>query len=295
MRVIFDLFRDGLSAIESAANQMALARQQVVTGRRISVASDDPLGMQQAIGEHATIGAIDAYTQTRDSAAARLSAADSVLNSMLDKLSAAIVAATDARGSNVDPAARAAASAAVRGLQQSLAGDLNTKFNGTYLFSGTQSTTASYANVGGVWTYQGDASTVQLEVEQGRLISVTFDGQAIAQGSDPTDVLTALNDLANAIDAGDNTAIGAGIDTLNRAFDRTNRAIGRLGADERTVDEAATRLSALRLAADGRRSHLEDTNMAEAITRMTTAENAYKAALSAVSTAERQSLLDYLQ
>jgi flagellar hook-associated protein 3 FlgL len=295
MRIIFDLLRDGLSAIDSAANQMTAARQQVATGRRVSSVSDDPLAAQQSIGEHATMGAIDAYSQTRDSAAARLAATDSALNSIIDRISSAIVAATSARGPTADPAARAAASAAVRGLQQSLSGDFNTTFNGTYIFSGTQAGTPAYANVGGTWTYQGDSSAVQLEVERGRLISVSFDGQSIAQGSDPTDVLTTLGNLANAIDAGDNAAIGAGIDALNNAFDRANRALGGLGADERTVDDAAQHLSTLRNAADTRRSHLEDANMAEAITRLTTAENAYKAALSAVSTAERESLLDYLK
>jgi flagellin-like hook-associated protein FlgL len=35
--------------------------------------------------------------------------------------------------------------------------------------------------------------------------------------------------------------------------------------------------------------------MADAITQLTQADNAYQAALGAVSTAERQSLLDYLR
>jgi flagellar hook-associated protein 3 FlgL len=294
MRVIFDLVRDGLSAIDAAANEMTAARQQVATGKRLSSVSDDPLAAQQAIGEHATLGAIDAYSQTRDSAAARLAATDSALNGIIDKISSAVVAATSARSSTVDPAARAAASAEVRGLQQSLLNDFNTTFNGSYIFSGTQAGTAAFANIGGVWTYQGDSAAVQLEVERNRLISVSFDGQSIAQGTDASDVFTTLQNLANAIDAGDTAGIASGIDALNNAFDRANRALGRLGADERTVDDAAQHLSALRTAADSRRSHLEDANMAEAITRMTTAENAYKAALSAVSTAERESLLDYL-
>jgi flagellin-like hook-associated protein FlgL len=40
---------------------------------------------------------------------------------------------------------------------------------------------------------------------------------------------------------------------------------------------------------------VEDANVAEAIARLTSADNAYRAALGAVSSAERQSLLDYLR
>ncbi len=147
----------------------------------------------------------------------------------------------------------------------------------------------------GVFTYQGDASTVQVEVDKNRLVTVAYDGRSVAQGTDPVDVFTAMETLAVAIEAGNDTAIGTGIDALERAFERVTRLQGRLGADERGVDAASAKLSSLRLATDGRRSKLEDANMAEAIVRMNEADTAYRAALSAVGTANRQSLLDYLK
>jgi flagellar hook-associated protein 3 FlgL len=295
MRIIYDLVRDGLSAINTAADRLNAARDQVATGRRINSTSDDPLGAEQAIGDRGLVAGLDAYTRARDSASARLAAADSVLSGMTDKITSAIVAGSGVRGTTATASARAAASAAVRGLRDSLAADLNTSFNGSYLFSGTAVDTPAYALVGGVWTYQGDHAATQVEVEKGRLVATTFDGDALARGADSMDLLTALDGLATAIDAGDNDAIGTALGALDRAFDRVLQAQGRLGADERGVDEAAARLSALRLAADTRRSKVEDANVAEAIARLTSADNAYRAALGAVSSAERQSLLDYLR
>jgi flagellar hook-associated protein 3 FlgL len=295
MRVIYDVFRDGLDAINTAAGKLAQAREQVATGRRINAPSDDPLAMRQAANEHAAIGTVDAYSRSRDSAAARIAAADNVLSTMTDKLTAAIVAGTSAQGSTTTAASRAAAANHVRGIRESLSADFNTSFNGTYLFSGTVANTPAYALVAGTWTYQGNADTTEVEVERGRIVSVSFNGQAIAQGSDSKDVLTALDDLALAIEAGDSAAMGVEIDALERAFGRTQQAIGTLGADAAGLDEARTRLAALRLAADTRRSQLEDANMAEAITRLSQADTAYQAALAAVSTAERRSLLDYLR
>ena len=83
----------------------------------------------------------------------------------------------------------------------------------------------------------------------------------------PTNLFTVLDDLATAVEAGDSAAIGTAIDALERAFDRAAQAQGRLGADERGVDEAVVRSRALaRAAAEGRRRRtLEDANMAEAM------------------------------
>jgi hypothetical protein len=103
----------------------------------------------------------------------------------------------------------------VRGLRDSLLADINSQFNGSSVFAGTQSGVAAYAQVGGAWVYQGNADTQQTEVDGGRLVSVTFDGQSIAQGSDATDVFTVLDQLEAGIRAGDDTAIGTAVAGLN--------------------------------------------------------------------------------
>jgi flagellar hook-associated protein 3 FlgL len=295
MRVMFDVLRDGLRSINTAAEQLAQAQHQVSSGRRMLVASDDPLSTQLAVGEHATLGNLDAYTRSASSAAARLAAADSVMTAIIDKITSAIVAGTSARGSEIDPDARAAVVQQIRGLRDSLAGDFNQKFNGSALFAGTATDQEAFTFSGGAWIYNGNADTAQLQVEQGRLVSVTFDGNAIARCADADNMFTVLDDLATAVESGDNNAIGVAIDGLERAFDRATQAQGRLGADERGVDEAVARLSVFRVSSETRRSNLEDANMAEAMTRLSQAETAYRAALGAVSSAERLSLLDYLR
>jgi len=64
MRIPYDSVRDGLNSINQAAERMAAAQREVSTGRRINVLSDDPLAAQLAVGEHATLGAVDAYSQS---------------------------------------------------------------------------------------------------------------------------------------------------------------------------------------------------------------------------------------
>ena len=140
MRIPYDAVRDGLPPIQTAAERMAAAQLQIATGRRLNSVADDPLAAAQAVREHATIGAADAYTRTGDAAAARLSVIDQVLASFLNKVSSAIVAGISGQGTHVPQSARDAAAAEVRGLRDSLVSDINTTFNGTYVFSGSRTT-----------------------------------------------------------------------------------------------------------------------------------------------------------
>ena len=133
MRVPYDVVRDGLSAINEAASQMAAAQQQVSTGRRITRAGDDPAASQAAVVEHAAIANADAYSRTAGAAAGRLAAADSMLSTFGDKLAAVMVAALSAQGSSATAASRSAAADAVTGLRDSLLSDINTTFNGVSL------------------------------------------------------------------------------------------------------------------------------------------------------------------
>ena len=126
MRVPYDVVRDGLSAINEAAAQMAAAQRQVSTGRRITRAGDDPAASQMAVAEHAAIASADIYSRTGDAAANRLAAADSMLSAFGDKLAAVIVAAMSAQGSSTTAASRSAAADAVTGLRDSLLSDINT-------------------------------------------------------------------------------------------------------------------------------------------------------------------------
>src|SRR5262245_52846749 len=103
MRVTFDIVRDGLSSIETAATSLSEAQIQVASGKRLRVPSDDPIGARLAVGEHTGIGTIDSYTRSSDSASSRLVAADGALTDIIDKLTSALATTAGARGTTADP------------------------------------------------------------------------------------------------------------------------------------------------------------------------------------------------
>jgi flagellar hook-associated protein 3 FlgL len=294
MRVTFRALHQGAEYVNAAAADLARARQQVESGKRLHAPSDDPPATLRAIEGHAEIGALDSYARTADTVTARLARFDAVLGDVVERLTQANVAAASARGTTATTASREAAAVALEGLRDDLVANFNTSFHGVHLFSGSQVQAAAYARVGGVWTYQGNTATVSADLGQGRSAMLTLNGQAIAQGSDASDLFTEMDALIAAVRAGDDAAIGVGMDALQRAFDRATRAQSQVGADQQGVASRQLQISATRLATAARLSKDEDADMVAAITAMQQADTAYRAALGAVATASRLSLLDYL-
>jgi flagellar hook-associated protein 3 FlgL len=249
------------------------------------------------VTDHAALGAIDAYTNTADTATSRLTVVDTTLSDMVNKLSAAQTAALSARGSSQSQSQRDAAAASLQGITEALVSDFNAQFHGAYLFSGSLAATPPFTTGAGgvVSSYQGNVATMSIDLGQGRPLQIAFDGSSIAQGSDATDVFTVLATLTAAVRAGDSAAIGQGMVDLDRATDRVTLAQTRIGTNLNALDDARARLSTERLDVSARLSKTEDVNMASAITHMSQADTSYRAALGAFSKVGSVSLMDYLK
>jgi flagellar hook-associated protein 3 FlgL len=298
MRVTFNAQnRNSTAGLEDAASRLLEFQRQVSTGKRIEKPSDDPSATLGSIGEHAETAAIDQYARATDTVASRLAVVDTVLSDLITQLERAQVSAASARGTTKTQLQRDAAATDLEGIRDTIFGDMNTSFNGTFVFSGSASTVAPYSRVGSgpVSAYAGSTSEMIVDIDRQRAVKIAFNGELLTQGSDAQDIFAEFDDLIAAVRAGDDAAIDAGMTALERMFNRVSTAQGRVGADQRTLDEQKIRLSELGRASAKRLSALEDTNLAEAITGMAQADAAYRAALGAVSSVTRMSLMDYLR
>ena len=298
MRVTFNAQnRNSTAGLEDAASRLLEFQRQVSTGKRIEKPSDDPSATLGSIGEHTEMAAIDQYARATDTIASRLSVVDTVLSDLIVQIERAQVASASARGSSKTPVQREAAAVDLEGIRDTIFSDMNTAFNGTFVFSGSASTVAPYTQAGSgpVSAYAGSTSEMVVDIDQQRAVKIAFNGQIVTQGTDPQDIFVEFDTLIAAVRAGDTAGIDAGMQALQRMFDRVSTAQGRVGADLRTIDEQKLRLSELRRSSVRRLSSLEDTNMAEAISGMAQADAAYRAALGAVNSVTRMSLMDYLR
>jgi flagellar hook-associated protein 3 FlgL len=134
-----------------------------------------------------------------------------------------------------------------------------------------------------------------VDVTNNRTAQVTFDGQAILQGSAPAHILDALTQLATDIRAGNTAGIDAGLAAIDEAFDRAVFAQTQVGITQRTIADVGEQLTAERLGNVSRISELEDANMAEAISDLNRAELAQQSALGSFATLARLTLMDFLK
>lgn len=296
MRITFNTSdRESARAIAAAAEEMANRQQQVSSGRRIQVPSDDPTATAASVSERSEMAITEQYRKASDTVASRLTVLDTVLSTLIDETTSAKVAVQSARGS-VPAAQREAAADRVLAIRDSILSAVNTQYRGAYLFSGSDSTTAPYASAGGVVSaYQGTASANEVDVDRQTSVRVALSGDDLMRGSDPQDLFATLAALADAVRAGDNAAIDQGTAALDRAFERLNRALGAIGADMTQIDTLRQQFDARQLAGQANLAALENVDLAEAISAMTRADTAYRAALAAVSATSRLSLLDYLK
>jgi flagellar hook-associated protein 3 FlgL len=297
MRIVFSTaFDDITRAMQQSAESLAEAQRQVSTGLRVSKPSDDPLSAAASVTEHAVQDRLDAYTSAGDAASYRLTLADNVMTDMVNQLTSAQSTALSARGSETPQSTRDTVANELLAIRDALTSDINTQFQGAYLFSGSKVTVAPYSVSGGIVSaYQGDTDTNAIDIGSGRSVASTFDGSAILQGGDATNVLDTLTNLAAAIQAGDQAGIDSGMQALNRAFDRANAAQARIGNDEKSLDDTRSLISSARVGSVARLSSIEDVDLAQAASKLSQANTAYRAALSAMSTIGQVSLMDYIK
>ena len=297
MRVTFNGGRaEMLADIQRAAADAQRFQREVSSGYRVQVPSDDPSATVSAISEHSEIATLDRYVQATDSVGSRLSVADTVLSDVVQNLTSAQAAAAGASQSGLSDTQREVTASDLEGIRDALLTDFNTAFRGSYLFSGTASTTAPYAKAAddSVSAYQGNANPLMVDIDRQRSVAVSLNGEEITRGSASEDVFTVLSNLVTAVRASDSAGITDGLAKLKDAFDRVTRAQSGVGKDLGDLDNQKNRLTALKQASTERLSKAQDANMAEAISGLTNAQTAYKAALAAASSELHLSLLDYL-
>lgn len=297
MRTTFNtLFRNTLRDVQRTAADFARAQQVTSSGLRLQRPSDNPTDAATALGARAEVRALDRYRTAADSVESRLMVVDTVLSDVIRSITTAQTRAAAGRNTILTQEQREALALEVEGVREAVFTAVTTSYRGLFVFSGSNTTAAPYTKVGAaVSAYQGDATIVSVDVSRTAAVAVTLDAGAMLQGTASQDVFASLDQLADDIRTGDMAGIDARLGELDDAFNRVTQAQSRVGATLSALPTELERLGQLRRASDTRRAGAEEANLAEAISEMTRAKQAYEAAIAATGTTQRLTLLDYLQ
>ncbi len=174
------IFDKGTARMGELQTSLANTQQQVSTGQRILSPSDDPVASARALDVTNSQAINSQYAVNRRNAKDSLSATEGALQnvtSLLQNVKARIV---EAGSGALDDTQRGYIATELQGNLDELIGLANSKDGaGNYLFSGYKASTQPFTATATGAQYFGDQGPRQLQVNTGRQIDVTENGNAL--------------------------------------------------------------------------------------------------------------------
>lgn len=295
------LGRMGIAQLTNQRNRLAQTQEQAATGLRVNRPSDDPV-------DYRTIQFLkDASSQTGqflrsiDLARVRLRSTEEGLAGAEEAVSRARAIAVAANnGTNQNDDARAALKAEVEAIFDEVLSFANTRApGGAYVFSGLASDQPAFTIAGEFGggtpptvTFTGEASTIEVEIDEGVYVEVTRDGEAAFQGGN--DTFAALSRLWLALDAGNKAELEASLGDIEAAREQLVLERTVLGGSDAKADSFEQRLRLQEQNIASQVSFLEDADAFEVYSDLTAKETALQASLQVNARLLQPTLLNYI-
>lgn len=167
------------STITRTQAELLRVQNELATGKRLTVGSDDPGDAAIAQQLRKTLEQREAYANNLKAANRHLSEVDTALADLNDLLQQAQQIASANVGSDVTPEARQAAATVIDSIYSQAMSIANKQLDGVYLFGGDRSTTAPFVDgLGGV-QFVGSNRVLQNTIDESILSAFMIDGQAL--------------------------------------------------------------------------------------------------------------------
>ena len=290
MRVTNKMMADNITAqLFRQTELMAKTQEQIVTGKKINRASDDPSGISSVLSYRKSIASLDQYNQNISNAKLNIDTVDNVLEMVSDQLNEAKQIAYD-----TEPSKRAEMAEQVAAIRDQVLQMANYQVGGRYLFAGDATDTQPYDST--TWLYNGDAGTRDTVIGDNMQVNVTADGQSIF-GPNTANVFDILNNLEAALTASPvvPTDITDQISNLQNAVDRITTIRARNAGVYKRLEATANHYDYFKVNLQTMLSKTEDADTAEAIINFQVQQTTYESTLSTSAMILQKSLIDFLQ
>jgi flagellar hook-associated protein 3 FlgL len=276
------------------------ATQQVTSGMRVSVPSDDPDQVSNILTLRVNLERASQIGRNLSRVQSETDIAEQALSNAVKVLESINTLGTQAATGTETAASRLAIADQVESLFGQLVQLANTSQEGRYIFHGDNDLAAPYAvdltQANGVGVYDGAVCTREALHPSGTTFSYSrtaadiFDNAAAGKG-----VFLAVNNLRLAIQANDTAAIQSAMEGLRSAQNHLNSELAYYGSVQKTVAAAIKSSSELETQYKTTLSDLQDADITEAILELSQAVTHRDAALAAQAKMPQTSLFDYLK
>lgn len=306
MRISTTQMQDrAVTAMLERQSDLSVTQQQVASGKRILVPSDDVLGSTQILALNKVIDTHLQYGENADSATGRISQEENALTQSIDVLQRARELAIQSENTSLTGSNRANIAIEVRELLNEVMSSANEKdANGEFIFSGfnvaTTPFTATEVPVGsGLFTYAytGDMGQRNVQIGETRFIAVGDPGQSVfvdipESGGGTQNIFETLEQFALSLEAG---LPSATITTdLDLAMEHLSGFRTQTGARQNSIESHQALNEDIIFQGQKTLSSIEDLDFAEAVSRLNLQLATLQAAQQSFAKIQNLSLFNYL-
>lgn len=288
--------------------------EEAASGKKLTEPSDDASAARQVLSINTQLSQLNGYLGNMSTASEELKTLDSSLSSLDDLVQNASDLATQAANGTYSSTDLADIKTQVDSIIDSVVSLSNTKFNGNYIFSGTDTSTPAYTvtkdtsgHITGI-TYNGTSSSGDYErkvnISDGVNVTINTTGDEVfgeyAEDSSgnvtkATGILGTLMTLSNALGKSDQTAVSGTLNSLTTEMSDTLAVQAKFASVSNKFDLTETSINTTVTNLTEYKSNLEDADLSEVLAELAESKVALQATYSVTSQMlQGMSILNYL-
>ena len=293
------LINNMMRYISSNLNRMDKYQQQLATGMKISVPSDDPVVAARALKLRTDVSQVEQYRRNVNDAESWIDITESTLNNIQDVLHRARELAVQGNNGTMTETDRIKIAEEIKQLKNQLINLANTTYAGRQIFSGYKTDTKLLNDDGTFAIDVLNTERIEYEIGIGDSININVCGGDLfnygndAQVNNKAKMIEVFDKFIEALELGEN--IGESITDLDEAMDNLLRVRADLGARANRLELTANRLDSDVINFTMLMSQNENVDMAETIMKLKNEENVYRASLAGGARIIMPTLVDFIR
>jgi len=287
--------------LQRAYQRLARTQEAVTTGHRINHLSDDPIGAARVLGLLGFEQSLNQYEKNLNTALSAFEPADSVLDTVVDRLVRAKELAISMANDSNSPDQRLQTSKEVRELFNQVLNFANTNVENRFIFAGFINGTPPFSAGGGAVNYAGDGGEIFVQTSSISSIAINvpgdrlFQGAGLAAGVDIFDIYLDLESALQNNDVSGADGIRTQIGRIDTAIDQVLSFRAEFSARVDHAQVAKEAISVMKIQNNQRRSQIQDADALAVYSDFARYQQAFQAALQSSSEVIRPTLLDFLR
>ena len=298
------LYRFAVSNTQDQRGRLAVTQEQAATGKSINRPSDDPIKVRAATLLRDGIAQISEYRGKIISSRLRISTTEAALDSSYEVMVRAKELALQGANGTLGSDERLLLAQEVQQLHDQLLREGNARDSGGgRVFAGYATDSDPFAVSGNFVpgspppsvTFSGDTTEIRINIDEGVDLRVTLQGDRVFAGAGGgEDLFLVIEDLWQALDTNDQTAIGAITDRLDDARTQLSSERTTIGASDAQADLWEDRHVDRDFMLQEQLSELENVDSIEVFSNLVQQEAALQGSVEVTSRILQTSLLSFL-